>query len=100
MRRWPAGPAFERMCIKDYKIPVKSEEDKHFVIENGTTIFIPYGAIQRDTTYFPDPMTFDPQRFNGDASRVSQFTFMPFGVGPRNCIGNVHKYITITKYFY
>ncbi|KAF2897583.1 hypothetical protein ILUMI_08591, partial [Ignelater luminosus] len=87
LRKWPAGPVYERMCVKDYEIPAELKEDKDIVIEKGTTIFIPYGPIHRDSKYFPDPMTFDPQRFNGDTNKIpSPFIFMPYGVGPRNCI--------------
>src|SRR5699024_9239241 len=48
---------------------------------------IPY-VIHRDPEYFPDPNTFKPERFL-DKLQVaeSNFAYMPFGVGPRLCVG-------------
>lgn len=49
--------------------------------------------IFRDPEYFPEPNKFDPDRFiNGTqndkgADRSSQFAYVPFSAGPRNCIG-------------
>lgn len=41
------------------------------------------------TDYWPDPDRFDPDRFAGDgAARRHAYSFYPFGMGPRTCIGN------------
>ncbi|KAF4519173.1 hypothetical protein B566_EDAN008236 [Ephemera danica] len=46
-----------------------------------------YG-LHHDPEYFPDPERFDPERFNEEnKSKLKSFTYMPFGSGPRNCIG-------------
>lgn len=45
----------------------------------------PY-AIHRDPEYFPDPLRFNPERFV-DKSAESNPAFMPFGLGPRMCVG-------------
>ena len=39
--------------------------------------------------YFPDPQTFDPERFApARADRIVPYSYLVFGAGPRTCIGN------------
>ena len=46
-------------------------------------------VVHRDPRSFPDPETFNPERWEGDlARRLPRFTYFPFGGGPRVCIGN------------
>lgn len=56
------------------------------VLEKGTPIMIPVMAIQRDEKYYPDPLKFNPDRFS-DKDAIQPMTNLPFGDGPRNCIG-------------
>ena len=72
-----------RICVKNYTVP-----GTNVVIEEGTPVLIPVLGLQRDPEYFPDPLKFDPERFGKDQSQVP-FTFMPFGEGPRFCIGEL-----------
>lgn len=59
-------------------------------IDVGTPVWIPIYAIHRDDKYFPNPEYFDPERFNDEnIHNIAPFTYLPFGVGPRNCIGNI-----------
>jgi cytochrome P450 len=44
----------------------------------------------RRPAHFPDPLTFDPDRWeNPEAERLlpHRYAFMPFGGGPRVCVG-------------
>ncbi|XP_015438122.1 PREDICTED: probable cytochrome P450 6a14 [Dufourea novaeangliae] len=57
-------------------------------IPKGTELFISTFAIQRDPEIYPDPEKFDPERFDVAAKKARHpMHFLPFGDGPRNCIG-------------
>ncbi|GFS10685.1 cytochrome P450 [Elysia marginata] len=54
----------------------------------GTAILIPVANIGRDPEFFPEPQVFRPERFlEKSKENVNPFTFLPFGYGPRGCIG-------------
>lgn len=45
-------------------------------------------VLHRDPRYWPDPERFDPLRFTAEAKAARpKFTYLPFGAGPRICIG-------------
>jgi cytochrome P450 family 6 len=49
---------------------------------------IPLRALQNDPELFEDPKGFNPDRFSdAEKNQSYQFTYMPFGEGPRQCIG-------------
>lgn len=76
-------PVLTRIAVKDYQVPSTKT-----VIEKGTIIMVPVYAVQRDPDVYENPDQFDPSRFDKD--KVSQrhpCAFMPFGEGPRVCIG-------------
>jgi cytochrome P450 len=57
-------------------------------IRPGTTVLIPIHHIHHDERWWPDPETFDPRRFIGDAIKNRpRSAYLPFGGGRRICIG-------------
>lgn len=51
-------------------------------------IWIPVAGIHRDEQYYPNSLKFDPERFSDEnKNKIQPFTYLPFGSGPRNCIG-------------
>lgn len=54
-------------------------------ISKGTTVFLSIYAIQRHPKYWENPNDFKPERFLNDYPKQA---FIPFGIGPRMCIGN------------
>lgn len=43
--------------------------------------------MQRDPEYFPEPMSYQPERYLEENRNYNRAAFMPFGEGPRACIG-------------
>jgi cytochrome P450 len=81
MRLFPPAPQIGRHALKDHQFGPHE-------IKAGTQILIPIYAVQRHRKYFPDPDQFDPTRFAPEnESKISRYHYMPFGAGPRICIG-------------
>lgn len=57
-----------------------------FRVEAGSMLMVGVYAMHRDPQLWDRPMEFDPDRFSGGRSRM-QWQFLPFGGGPRSCIG-------------
>lgn len=53
----------------------------------GTLFMIPVYALHHDPRWFPDPEKFRPERFAHDAPDPPRGAYIPFGVGPRVCLG-------------
>jgi cytochrome P450 family 135 len=51
----------------------------------GVVVAVPIVLLHRDPGAFPDPDVFRPERFLGN--NVEQLPFLPFGGGPRRCLG-------------
>ncbi|CAO1442022.1 unnamed protein product [Diamesa tonsa] len=99
LRKWPAALITDRACVKDYEL--KYDDDKTFTFEKGINFFIPIYSFHRDPQYFQDPEKFDPERFNDEnRGNIDPDTYLPFGVGPRNCIGSRFALIELKTIFY
>lgn len=85
MRKYPPLGWLIRKSCADYPIP---NSDK--MIKAGVKVLIPSWSIHHDRKNYPDPERFDPERFYGtNADNIRCGTFIPFGDGPRNCIGKL-----------
>ncbi|GLG95812.1 Probable cytochrome P450 28c1, partial [Gryllus bimaculatus] len=83
LRKYPPLPNHFRRCTVPYTIPGTKVR-----LEKGTRVFIPILGLQMDPAYFPDPHKFDPERFSEENKATRpRFAYLPFGEGPRNCIG-------------
>jgi cytochrome P450 len=55
-------------------------------VRPGDTVILPIYALHRHHDLWPDPDRFDPARFT-DPKAIDRFAYLPFGDGPRICIG-------------
>ena len=81
LRLYPPGYAFGRRTLLDVDIgPVHLDRDTEVVIS-------PY-ALHRRPGLFERPTEFLPDRFErGHQERIHTYAYLPFGAGPRSCIG-------------
>lgn len=84
LRKHPPVPVLTRETLEDYTL-----EDLNLFIPKGQKVWIPLFSIHRNPEYYPKPAVFDPERFldEGVKSARHPLTYLPFGDGPRNCIG-------------
>ena len=81
MRLYPPAYAIGRLSLED-------QEVGGYLIPRGSLVLVSQYVMHRDPRFFPDPERFDPLRFAPEAkSERPQFSYFPFGGGPRRCIG-------------
>ncbi|CAL8111103.1 unnamed protein product [Orchesella dallaii] len=62
--------------------------DEEVELPKGTNVCVLVEGIHHNPKYYPDPLQFKPERFLAENSQSrSQFAYIPFSAGPRNCIG-------------
>nr|ACZ97407.2 cytochrome P450 CYP9A37 [Zygaena filipendulae] len=90
LRLWSPVFTTDRMCIKDYNIGKPNKyATEDFIVRKGEEINVPIWAFHRSPEYFPDPLKFDPERFSEENKhKIKPFSYIPFGIGPRNCLGS------------
>ncbi|XP_017053638.1 probable cytochrome P450 9h1 [Drosophila ficusphila] len=86
LRKWPPAIYTDRECCQDIDL-FDDNGEKLFSARKGDILQIPIFSLHHDPENFEDPESFNPERFAEDRG-VEPRVFLPFGVGPRNCIGN------------
>lgn len=83
LRLYPPAVRVERTACEDVTLG-----DTGFKLPKECIVQIPIYAMHRDPEYFPDPEKFDPERFSEEnIGSIQPYSYLPFGAGPRNCIG-------------
>ena len=59
-----------------------------FHIPRKSEVLICVYALHRHPAFWKEPNSFLPERFISDEERRSKYAYLPFGAGPRTCIGN------------
>ncbi len=66
-------------------------------ITSGTEVTVSPHALHFDSRFYPDPASFDPDRWAPERARqLPRGAFIPFGAGVRQCLGNVFAHTEIT----
>lgn len=90
LRKYPILSCLERRATKNYQIP-----GTDVIIEKDTPVFISMLGMHYDPEYYPDPEKFDPDRFGPDQDKPRSMSYLPFGDGPRFCLGKVLGLVTV-----
>ena len=81
MRLYPPAWAIGRLTIREHEVG-------GYRIPTGALVLVSQYVMHRDARYFTEPERFDPERWTPEAkSERPQFSYFPFGGGPRRCIG-------------
>ncbi|KAM7331608.1 hypothetical protein ACRRTK_008316 [Alexandromys fortis] len=81
LRLYTISDRLERVCKQDVEI-------NGVFIPKGAVVMIPIFSLHRDPQYWPEPEEFRPERFSKEnKGSIDPYVYMPFGNGPRNCIG-------------
>jgi cytochrome P450 len=82
LRLCPPGAALTRSAVRDIDVD-------GYRVQAGSVVAFGIWAVQRDPALWPDPLCFDPERFRPDrAKQIERYQYLPFGAGPRSCIGD------------
>ncbi|MDQ0453808.1 cytochrome P450 [Rhizobium paknamense] len=82
MRLYPPAPIIVRTVEKPFRL------GEH-LLPKGLVLLIPIYAIHRHQALWDEPLRFDPSRFSEEEAKGRhRYAFMPFGAGPRVCIGS------------
>jgi cytochrome P450 family 6 len=97
LRKYPILPFLDRISCSDYELPAPNGNGT-ITLPAGTAVYIPVLALHHDPTYFPEPQKFDPDRFKEETKNSRpNYTYIPFGEGPRMCIGKDRHLIAPRK---
>ena len=90
MRLYPPVPLMTRQAVGDAQLGPHP-------IANGTSVVMSIYAIHRHRARWNDPDAFDPERFAPPReAQIPRYQYMPFGAGPRICIGMVFAMLEAT----
>jgi cytochrome P450 len=76
------------------RVSIKEDQIGDFTIPANTLINLSYRNINRNPKYWDNPEAFNPERFREHRwGQIEQYAYVPFGGGPRLCIGMNFAYL-------
>jgi cytochrome P450 len=70
-----------------FRVARKSDVAGGIAIPKGAIVMVAPWLLHRHRRFWRDPDRFDPTRFLPGAAQPDRFAYLPFGIGPRVCIG-------------
>lgn len=99
LRMFPPIPIIDRRCNE--KTIIEDTDGTKVELQPGDGIYLPISDIQNDPNHFPEPEKFIPERFSiENRDNIKPFSYLPFGVGPRNCIGSRFALMKVKALFF
>jgi len=90
MRLYPPVPMMSRQVVADTTLGGHA-------VRAGTSVLLPIYAMHRHRARWEDPDAFDPARFAPEReAALERYQYLPFGAGPRICIGMAFAMIEAT----
>ena len=93
LRLVPPAPNIGRMAVKEVTVG-------GYVIPKGTYVFVDAFSIHRDPQLYAKPHEFAPERFLPGGEAVAEgfppCAYIPFGAGPRKCLGYKFALLELT----
>lgn len=80
MRLYPPAYMLGRRSTAEYRV-------RDYLLPPRTVFLLPQVIVHRDRRWWPNPDTFDPERWHTPDETRPKFAYFPFGAGTRVCVG-------------
>lgn len=82
LRLYPSVPMVARYCVQDTEL-------EGYFLPKKSFLLVSFYNIHRSPSYWSDAESFQPERFSEkNKGRILKNSYIPFGLGPRSCLGN------------
>ena len=98
LRLYPPAFSFGRTPQEDIAFEVEPDKNRvssekpglsSYFFRKGVSLIISTIAMHRLPEYYPEPEAFRPERWAAGAPQPPKYAYLPFGGGPRVCLGNL-----------
>lgn len=90
LRLCPPVPIAGRAAMRDIEVD-------GYRVEAGNMVLVGTFGMHRDPALWDNPLEFNPDRFSpSNVSQIDRWQYIPFGAGPRSCIGDHFATLEVT----